>query len=58
VIEMEFKKGEVLREEEYGPLFCSRCKRQVKVLYLWGDEYLCVDCINDLECGEDYGGEY
>jgi len=56
---MEFKKGEVLRAEDYGALFCNRCKRNVKVLYQWGNEYLCIDCINKIEYEGDveYGDE-
>jgi len=55
---MEFEKGEILREEEFGPLYCSRCKKRVKTLYLRGDVYLCVDCINEIEKSGDYGGGY
>jgi len=54
MIKMEFEKGEVLREEEYGALYCSRCKKRVKVLYLYFDRYLCIDCINEIEKGEEY----
>ena len=50
---MYFEKGEVLKEEDYGALYCSRCKKRVKVLYLYFDKYLCIDCINEIEKGDE-----
>ena len=51
--ETEFKKGEILTEDIYGVLYCSKCKQRKSVLYKYMNEYLCIDCINKIELDND-----